>query len=67
MIIKNIPATFCLVFIFFSTHSQKIDSLKALLKYKTNLDRVDILYELAYDYIEVDNPDSYRDSFKIWT
>ncbi|HMF71130.1 MAG TPA: hypothetical protein VK616_06625 [Flavitalea sp.] len=55
MTFKNIAVSCCLVFICFPIYSQKIDSLKALLKIKTHLDRADVLYELSYYYIEVDN------------
>jgi len=34
---------------------QKIDSLKSLLHEKSGLERCDILYQLAYEYVDVDN------------
>jgi hypothetical protein len=55
MIIRNIAVSCCLVFICFPIYSQKFDSLKALVEIKTDLDRADVLYELSYNYIELDN------------
>jgi tetratricopeptide (TPR) repeat protein len=40
--------------IFGAVEGQKIDSLKALLHTASDLKRCDILYQLAYEYVEVD-------------
>ena len=55
MTIQKTLLAFSVLFIVASGYSQKIDSLKALLKTKTGLERADVLYELGYEIILVDS------------
>lgn len=55
MINRNILLLIVLVFVAVPAQSQKIDSLKTLLKGKMSHERIDILYDLSYSLIEVDN------------
>lgn len=55
MIIQNLVLASFLVFVSCQANSQKIDSLKDLLKNNRDLDRLDILYELSYNHIGIDN------------
>jgi tetratricopeptide (TPR) repeat protein len=53
--IKFNALTVIFFLIFGAAEGQKIDSLKALLDAASGLERCDILYQLAYEYVEVDN------------
>lgn len=54
MIIKNIVASFFLVFTLFPVSGQNIDSLKALLVGKTGSSRADILFDISFNILKVD-------------
>lgn len=60
MIIRYILAVLCLVFGANSARGQNIDSLKALLAHAKGGERVDVLYELSYDHIGINNNTALR-------
>jgi tetratricopeptide (TPR) repeat protein len=55
MLSKKFPLVVFLFLSVLSVRGQKIDSLEALLPGATGAARADVLYALAYEYIEVDN------------
>jgi tetratricopeptide (TPR) repeat protein len=54
MINKSIAIYLVLLFVGCTCHSQKIDSLRGLLTGKSGVERVDILYELSNDNLDLD-------------
>lgn len=53
---RKLALIFIILFLGLNTvDAQKIDSLKFLLKEKSGLERCDVLYQLAYEYVDFDN------------